>query len=104
MKAHFAAMANDPVLRRKREAKELRGRFEIGFVESEHLRRVMSLLRQVSDRQRIKPEDVAWLSANYELGGGFCHHTFRSCANDALSEGWDRPLGSYRADESHSFN
>ena len=35
MKAHFAAMANDPVLRRKREAKELRGRFDIGFVESE---------------------------------------------------------------------
>lgn len=77
MKAHFAAMANDPVLRRKREAKELRGRFDIGFIESEHLRRVMSLLRQVSDRQRLKPDDVAWLSTEASY-----------CWTDALQQIW----------------
>jgi hypothetical protein len=77
MKAHFAAMANDPILRRKREAKELRGRFGIGFVESEHLRRVMSLLRQVSNRQRLRPEDVAWLSTEAS-----------SCWTEALQRAW----------------
>lgn len=29
----FAAKANDPILRQKREAKELRTRFNLGYVE-----------------------------------------------------------------------
>lgn len=61
IKETFAAMANDPVLRRKREARELRQRFGIGYVESEDYPRVMALLRQVANRQRLKAEDVAWL-------------------------------------------
>jgi hypothetical protein len=36
VKARFAAIENDPVLCRKREARELRDRFGIGFIETEH--------------------------------------------------------------------
>ena len=90
MKAHFAAMANDPVLRRKREAKELRGRFDIGFVQPEHFRRVMSLLKQVSDRHRLKPEDVAWLSTE----ASYCwteamQRAWHQLEAEALSKAWE---------------
>lgn len=77
IKAHFAAMANDPVLRRKREAKELKGRFAVGFVEPEHLRRVMSLLKQVAGRERLRPEDVAWISTEASY-----------CWTDVLQRAW----------------
>lgn len=90
MKAHFAAMENDPVLRRKREAKELRGRFNIGFVEHEHLGRVMSLLRQISGKQRLKPEDVAWLSTE----ASYCwtdalQCTWHQVEAQALTKAWE---------------
>lgn len=61
IKETFAAMANDPALRRKREARELRQRFGIGYVESEDYPPVMALLRQVANRQRLNAEDIAWL-------------------------------------------
>lgn len=61
LKAHFAAMASDPKLRRQREAKELRARFGIGYVEPEHYPRVMSLLRRISSGQRLQPDDTIWL-------------------------------------------
>jgi hypothetical protein len=61
VKATFAAMANDPALRRKREAKELRQRFGVGYIGSEDYPRVMALLRQVANGQRLKVEDLAWL-------------------------------------------
>lgn len=62
IKARFAALKNDPVLRRKREARELRDRFDIGFVDSEFYPRVMRLLKQVDVEKRLRPEDVVWLS------------------------------------------
>lgn len=62
VKARFAAMEKDPVLRRKREARELRDRFDIGFIETEHYPRAMRLLKQVASGERLAPEDVAWLS------------------------------------------
>lgn len=77
MKAHFAAMDNDPVLRRKREARQLRERFNIGFIDSEHFRRVTALLKQVSNGQRLGPEDVAWLSTEAS-----------DCWTEALQKAW----------------
>lgn len=77
VKATFAAMANDPVLRRKREAKELRQRFGVGYVESEDYPRVMTLLRQVANRQRLKIEDVAWLKIEADY-----------CWTDELQRAW----------------
>lgn len=62
VKARFDAMQNDPALRKKSEARELRNRFDIGFVEREHFPRVMRLLKQVSGGKRLTPDDVAWLS------------------------------------------
>lgn len=79
IKARFAAMENDPVLRRKREARELRDRFDIGFIETEHYPRAMRLLKQVANGHRLTPEDVAWLSTEAV-----------DCWTDALQQAWHR--------------
>lgn len=79
VKARFAAMENDPVLRRKREARKLRDRFDIGFIESEHYPRAMRLLKQVASGDRLAPEDVAWLSTEAV-----------DCWTDALQQAWHR--------------
>ena len=79
VKARFAAMENDPVLRRKREARELRDRFGIGFIETEHYPRAMRLLKQVANGNRLAPEDVAWLSTEAV-----------DCWTDALQQAWHR--------------
>lgn len=79
IKARFAAMENDPVLRRKREARELRDRFGIGFIETEHYPRAMRLLKQVASGDRLAPEDVAWLSTEAV-----------DCWTNALQQAWHR--------------
>ena len=60
-KAYFQAMENDPVLRRKREAKKLRERYGLGYIEPEHYPRVIKLLKQIDSGTRSKPADIAWL-------------------------------------------
>lgn len=79
VKARFAAMENDPVLRRKREARELRDRFDIGFIETEQYPRAMRLLKQVASGNRLAPEDVVWLSTEAA-----------DCWTDALQQAWHR--------------
>ena len=79
VKARFAAMENDPVLRRKRESRKLRDRFDIGFIETEHYPRAMRLLKQVASGNRLAPEDVAWLSTEAV-----------DCWTDALQQAWHR--------------
>lgn len=64
--AHFAAIANDPKIRRQREAKELRSRFGIGYVDREYYQRIMGLLRGLSKGQRLNAEDVAWLQTEVD--------------------------------------
>lgn len=77
VKATFAAMANAPALHRKREAKELRQRFGVGYIESEDYPRVMALLRQVANGQRPKIEDLAWLKTEADY-----------CWTDDLQRAW----------------
>jgi hypothetical protein len=77
VKATFEAMANDPALRRKREAKDLRQRFGVGYIESEDYRRVMALLRQVANGQRLNVEDLAWLKTEADY-----------CWTDELQRAW----------------
>ncbi|MDP2740846.1 MAG: hypothetical protein Q8O82_19585 [Pseudorhodobacter sp.] len=79
VKARFAARENDPVLRRRREAHELRDRFGIGFIETEHYPRAMRLLKQVTGGNRLTPEDVAWLSTEAV-----------DCWTDTLQKAWHR--------------
>lgn len=79
VKARFAAIENDPVLRRKREARELRDQFGIGFIETEHYPRAMRLLKQVASGDRLAPEDVAWLSTEAV-----------DCWTDPLQKAWHR--------------
>ena len=77
VQATFAAMANDPALRRKREAKELRQRFGVGYIESEDYPRAMGLLRQVANGQRLKVDDLAWLKTEADY-----------CWTDELQRAW----------------
>ncbi len=79
VKPHVFAMEIDPVLRRKREARALRDRFDIGFIEPEHYPRAMRLLRQVASGNRLAPEDVAWLRTEAA-----------DCWTDALQQAWHR--------------
>jgi hypothetical protein len=77
LKEHFAAMARDPKLRRQREAKELRNRFGIGYVEPEHYPHVMSLLRRISCGQRLQPDEVVWLKTEAD-----------DCWTDQIAKEW----------------
>ena len=77
VKATFAAMENDPALRRKREAKQLRQRFGVGYIESEDYPRAMALLRQVANGQRLKVDDLAWLKTEADY-----------CWTDELQRAW----------------
>lgn len=77
LKAHFAAMAADPKFRRQRESKDLRARYKIGYVETEHYPRVMSLLRRVSSGQPLRPEDLLWLQTEADY-----------CWTDELKNEW----------------
>ena len=79
IKARFADMENDPTLRRRREARELRDRFDIGFIETEYYPRAMQLLKQVANGNRLTPEDVAWLTTEAV-----------DCWTDALQQAWHR--------------
>ncbi len=79
VKARFAAIENDPVLRWKREARELRDLFKIDFIETEHYPRAMRLLTQVASGNRLAPEDVAWLSTEA-----------LDCWTEALQQAWHR--------------
>lgn len=56
--AHFAAIEKDPILLRKREARELRSRFDIGFIEPEIYPRAIKLLKDLADGKRLTFKDV----------------------------------------------
>lgn len=89
IKETFAARANDPVLRRKREARELRQHFGIGYVESEDYPRVMALLKQVANRQRLKAEDVAWLKTEADdCWTDALQKAFHALEAEALTRAW----------------
>ena len=46
-RAYFDAQASDPARRKRQEAKNLRTRYSLGFVDSDIYPRVMGLMRQV---------------------------------------------------------
>lgn len=59
--AYFVARDSDPKFRRQREAKAIRTRFGIGFIEQECYPRAMALLGRVAKGQRLAATEVAWL-------------------------------------------
>ena len=77
--ANFAAMARDPRHRRSRESKELRHRYGLGYVEQDHFPRVMALLRQLANGQRITAEDIVWLQTEADY-----------CWTSELQKDWHR--------------
>lgn len=98
VKARFAAMANDPGLRRKREARELRDRFDIGFIETEHYPRAMRLLKQVASGNRLAPEDVAWLSTEaVDCWTDALQQASHRLEAKALTKAWEEDLDPWDA-------
>lgn len=85
----FAAKANDPILRQKREAKELRTRFNLGYVEPEHYRRVITLLKRVASEQRLNPDDVAWLITEAGCWMDELRQAWHSLEAAALTKLWE---------------
>ena len=77
VKEHFAALERDPKFRRRREAKELRNRFGIGYVDPEQYPRVMSLLRRITLGQRLQPDEIVWLRTEAD-----------DCWTDQLAKEW----------------
>lgn len=91
LKDFFAAQARDPKLRRQREAKELRQRFGIGFVDSEQYPRVMSLLRRVSSGDRLTADDVVWLQTEAEdCWTEELERAWHTIEAEALTREWER--------------
>jgi hypothetical protein len=91
IKARFKALENDPALRRKREAKELRGRYGLGFVDPEHYRRVIKLLKQIDGGKRMEPEDIAWLmTESVDCWTDEIQETYHRLEAEALAEEWRR--------------
>jgi tetratricopeptide (TPR) repeat protein len=91
IKARFQAMENDPALRRKREAKELRGRYGLGFVEPEHYPRVIKLLKQVDGGKRMDAADIAWLmTESVDCWTDEIREVYHRLEAEALAEEWRR--------------
>jgi hypothetical protein len=91
LKEFFAAQARDPKLKRQREAKELKQRFGIGFVDSEYYPRVMSLLRRVSSGDRLTADDVAWLQTEAEdCWTEELERAWHTIEAEALTREWER--------------
>lgn len=53
VKQYFDEPENDPVVRRRRQAKVLRNRFGIGYVDGGHYPRIMTLLAHLGAGQRL---------------------------------------------------
>jgi tetratricopeptide (TPR) repeat protein len=75
--AASAAIFADPLYRRRQEAKQLKRRFNLGFIEPDHYPRAMRLLQALAVRERLKPEDVLWLQTEAE-----------DCWNDDVAATW----------------
>lgn len=65
-KANFERMGRDPVLRRRQEAKDLRRKYGVGYIEPEHYPRVMKLIKLLDSGKRISPEEFALVSSQAE--------------------------------------
>lgn len=90
-KAHYAALENDPAIRRKRETRELRDRFGIDYIEAEHYPRAMRLLWQVASGKRLTIEDAAWLSTEaVDCWTNELQRAWHRLEAEALSLAWER--------------
>lgn len=89
VRANFAALANDPNLRRRREARELRERYGVGYVESENYPRVLALLKRISSGQRLKAQEVAWLKVEADCWTDELHKAWHAVEARAFTKAWE---------------
>lgn len=87
--AASAEIFNDPEYKRRREAKQLRREFGLGFVEPEHYPRIMRLLKLLKDRKRLPPKEVIW----FQTEADYCwtkavSSTWHSIEAEALTDSW----------------
>lgn len=84
----FVDLESDPVQRRRHEAKQLRERFGIGYVDTAAYARVIKLLRRLADGQRLSPQEVIWLSTDTECWTPEVSATHHRLEAIALTEEW----------------
>lgn len=75
--AASAAIFADPSYKRRQEAKQLKRRFNLGYIEPENYPRVMRLLQALAIGRRLKPEDVLWLQTGAD-----------DCWTDEVAAAW----------------
>ena len=61
--AASAEIFSDPHYQRRQESKQLKRRFDLGYIEPEHYPRAMRLLQSLAKGKRLRPEDIVWLQA-----------------------------------------
>ena len=84
-----AAIFDDPAYKRRQEAKQLRRKFNLGYIEAEHYPRVLGLLRALEQGQRLRPEDVVWLQTDAEdCWTDAVAATYHLIEAEALTETW----------------
>lgn len=75
--AASATIFADPSYKRRQEAKQLKRRFNLGYIEPENYPRVMRLLQALAIGTRLKPEDVLWLQTRAD-----------DCWTDEVAAAW----------------
>ncbi len=68
LEARAAAYFNDPAVIRRNQDRDLRRRYDIGYVDPEQFHRLMAILREFSTGSRIKTDDLVWM----QHGGADC--------------------------------
>lgn len=95
IQAHFAK--NDPVRRKRREARQLRERFGIGYVDAPAYARVMELLKRIEGGGRLSPQEVIWLSTDADCWTPQVRTAYHRLEATALTDEWQRTADPWAA-------
>ncbi|MBX7513389.1 hypothetical protein K3179_02380 [Qipengyuania sp. GH38] len=64
--AASAEIFADPQYKRRQEVKQLKRRFNLGYIEPERYPRTIRLLQSLANDERLQPKDVTWLQVGDE--------------------------------------
>lgn len=75
--AASAEIFNDPRYKRKQEAKQLKRKFNLGYIDPERYPRAIRLLKCLANGERLHTKDVVWLQAGDD-----------DCWTDSVAAAW----------------
>lgn len=97
VQAYFAKMESDPVLKKRRDARQLRELFGIGYIDSTAYARVMALLKRMAGGGRLSPYEVIWLSTDTDCWTPQVKTAYHRLEAVALTEKWQRTADPWAA-------